>query len=101
SHASTHDGICAEIPGIGIGDMHGAALAFAIAGFFAQQFSEHPVECRSLRDTVAVAPMGAGDVVVGTERFAYANCDGFFTAVKMREEAIAVGVCEALRSDDY
>ena len=47
-----------------VGDMHGTAFAFAIAGGFAEDFRHHRFDFRALADAVAVAAMRAGNVVV-------------------------------------
>ena len=65
SRAAADDGVRAEVAGVRVGDVHRAALAFAVARFLAQQFGEHPVELRPLGEAVPVAAMRAGDVVVG------------------------------------
>ena len=41
--APTHDGVGAQVAGAGVGDVHRAALALAVARFLAQQFREHQV----------------------------------------------------------
>ena len=48
ARAAADDRIGSEIAGIGIGDVHRSAFAFAVAGFLAEQLGEHPVEARRL-----------------------------------------------------
>ena len=47
-----------------IGDVHGAAFAFAVAGLSAVQFSHHPIQIGTLGETVPVTAVGADDLVV-------------------------------------
>src|SRR5579863_9943763 len=42
--ASSDDGIGAQIAGVLVGDVHGAAFSPAIAGFFAEQLGKHAVD---------------------------------------------------------
>ena len=83
--AAADDGIGAQVAGVLVGDVHGAAFAAAIAGFLAEQFGKHSVQRRALGDTVAVAAVGAGDVIVLAQRFANADRDGFLADIEMRE----------------
>src|SRR5271157_3465318 len=81
--AASYDCIRAEVAGGGIGNVHGAAFTAAIARFLAQKLGEHAVGGSALGQTVSVAAVGAGDVVVEAEGFADANGNGFFAAVEM------------------
>ena len=83
--AAADDGVGAEIAGVLIGDVHRAAFAAAIAGFLAQQLGEHPVDGRAFGEAVAMAAMGAGDVVVATQGLADADRDRFFADIEMRQ----------------
>ena len=65
--------------------MHRPSLAAAIAGFLAQQFSEHQVGRGSLRQAVAVAAMGAGNVVLAIQRVADPHRNRLFAAVEVRQ----------------
>src|SRR5262249_23922239 len=85
SRAAADDGIGSEVAGVGIGNVHRTTLAFAVARFFAEQLGKHPVERCSLGDTVPVARMRAGDVVILIEGFAYADGDRFLTYIKVSE----------------
>ena len=79
------DGVRAQVAGSRIGDVHRAALAFAIAHFLAEQFGEHQVHRRAFRQAMAVAAMRAGDVIVRAQRLANAHGDGFLTDIKMSQ----------------
>src|SRR6266852_1152050 len=85
SHTAADNGICSEVAGRGIGDVHRSALAAAIACFLAQQLGEHPIRSGPLSQAVAVSAMCAGDVVVPAQRFADAYRDRFLAAVEMRQ----------------
>ena len=65
--------------------MHRAALAFAIAGFLAQQLGEHAVDCAPFGQAMPVAAMRAGDVIVRAQRFANAHGDRFLADIKVGE----------------
>src|SRR6516162_9033422 len=65
--------------------MHRSALAFAIPGFLPEKFGEHPVEFRSLRETMTVPAMRARDVVIGIQSLADADRYSFLSDVKMSE----------------
>ncbi len=66
-------------------DVHGAALAAAIAFFLAQQFAEHFFELRAFGDTMAVATVGGGDAVTVGQRLANAHGNGFLAGIHMRQ----------------
>src|SRR5450755_562628 len=83
AYAAADDCICAKIAGGWIGDVHRSAFTAAVAGFLAEEFGEHAVGGRALRQAVPVAAMRAGDVVVDVQRFADADRDGFLSAIKM------------------
>ena len=65
--------------------MHGAALAFAITCFFAEQLGKHPVDTGALSQAVAVTAVGAGDIVIRLQRFAHAYRNGLFSAVQVSQ----------------
>src|SRR5437660_1074901 len=73
--AAADDRVGAQVAALLVGDVHGAALAPAVAGLPAQQLGEHAVHGRALGQAVAVAAVGAGDVVVVPERRADADRD--------------------------
>ncbi len=79
--AAADDRVGAEVAGVGIGDVHRAALAFAVAGFLAEQLGKHPIGRRAFRQAMAVAAMRAGDEVVFPQRFADAAGDRFLTYI--------------------
>src|SRR5213595_2513019 len=56
-----------------------------VAGFFAEQFGKHSVECSTFGETVSVAPMGARDVIGRLERLTDANGNRFFAYIKVGE----------------
>jgi hypothetical protein len=66
-NAAGHDAVAAEDIRVDIGDVHGAAETPAITRLAAHQFGHHPVHRGALRDAMAVATMGAGDVVALAE----------------------------------
>jgi hypothetical protein len=79
--AAADDAVGAEDAGVEVGDVHGAALALAVAGGLAKQLRHHQVEAAALGDAVAVAAVGAGDVVLGAQRGAGADGDGLHADV--------------------
>src|SRR5579871_1029136 len=81
--AASHDGICPQVAGLLVGNMHRAAFAPAIARRFAQQFGKHAVHRRAFRQAVPMPAMRAGDVVIAPQRLADANRDSFFAAVQV------------------
>ena len=74
-----------KIASVLIGNVHGAAFAAAVAGFFTEQLSEHFVERCAFGNAMAMAAVGAGDVIVLAQRFADADGDGFFANVEVGE----------------
>src|SRR3989442_9053321 len=80
---ATHDGVGAEVAGLGIRDVHGAALAPAVARLLAQQLREHPVDRGALGQAVAVAAVGAGDEVVPAQGLADPDGYGLFPYIKV------------------
>src|SRR4029453_7003962 len=83
--AAADDGVRPEVAGCRVGDVHRAALALAVAGFLAEQFSEHQIRRRAFGQAVPVTPVGAGDVVVSPQRLAHADGNRFLTDVQVRE----------------
>jgi len=79
------DRVRAEVPVLVVGDVHRAALAAAVAGLLAEQLGEHPVDRGALREAVAVAAVGRGDVVVLPQRLADADRDGLLADVEVGE----------------
>src|SRR5260370_4215172 len=85
ARTAADDGIGAKISRGRIGNVHGSALAAAVAGLFAEQFGKHAIGLRALGEAMTMAAMRAGDVVIGPQRFADSHGDGLFTFVKVGE----------------
>ena len=66
--AAGHDAVGAQVAAGHVSDVHGAAAAAAVARFLAHELGHHAVQIGPLGDAVAVAAMGAEDVVVGLQR---------------------------------
>ena len=81
--AAADDGIGSQVAHLLGGDVHGATLAPAIARRFAQQFGKHQINRSAFRQAVPVAAMGAGDVIIASQRLAHANRYRLFAAVQM------------------
>src|SRR5262249_37527304 len=64
-----------------VGDVHGAALALAVAVDPAEQLGHHPPDVGALGDAVAVAAVGAGHAIGDGERRADADGDRLLTHV--------------------
>ncbi len=64
AHAAADDAVGAEHVLVHVGDVHAAALAARVAGGAAEQLGHHALDVAALGDGVAVAAVGAGDVVV-------------------------------------
>ena len=63
--------------------MHGTALAFAIASFFAEKFGHHFLRVRPFGNTMTVSAMGSGNKITGTQRLAGAYCGCFLADAGM------------------
>src|ERR1700683_99316 len=85
SNASGDDRVRAQIAGGRIGDVHRSAFPFAVARLFTEKLGEHAVGRRAFSQTMPVAAMSAGDVVLILKRFANSHGHCFFTHVKVRE----------------
>ena len=81
ARAAADDRVRAEVAGVGIGDVHRAALAFAVAGFLAEELREHPVGRRAFGEAMSVPAVRARDEVVLAKRFADAAGDRFLTYI--------------------
>ena len=79
--ASADDPIGAQHTDGEVGDVHGTALALAVAVLAGHQLRKHPLQVRALGDAVAVAAVSGGDVVMVGQVGAYAHCDGLLTVV--------------------
>ena len=65
--------------------MHRPASPLTVSSLFPEQLSHHLTQVTAFRDAVAVPPVGAGDVVLLSERGACANGDCFFSNVEVKE----------------
>ena len=66
--------------------MHRAALAVAQPAILAEDLQHHALDVAALGDAVAMAAMGAGDVVaLGAELLADADGAGFLAGIEMHE----------------
>src|SRR6266851_1553145 len=83
ARGAAHDGVGAEIAGLGIGDVHRPALAAAVARLLAEQLGEHPAHRGALGQAMAVAAVGARDEVVALERLADADRDRLLADIEM------------------
>src|SRR5207245_1026322 len=77
------DGVGAELARLGIGDVHRAALAAAVARLLAEELREHPVDRRPLGQAVTVAAMRARDEVVAAQGLADADRHGLLADVEV------------------
>ena len=80
-HPGADDPVCADDAEAGVGDVHRAALAFAVAVALAEQLGHAAVHPPVLGEHVAVASMGRGDVVVDRQSRAHAGGDGLLADV--------------------
>ena len=58
----------AQHANVKIGNVHGAAFALAIAGRLAKEFGHHAVKIAPFGDHMAMAAMGADDVIIVSQR---------------------------------
>jgi hypothetical protein len=79
------DGVRTQVAVLVVGDVHGPALAAAVALGLAEQLAEHPLGRGALGQAVSVAAVRARDVVVAAERLAHADGDGLLADVEMRQ----------------
>src|SRR5579884_2726567 len=85
ARAPSDDGVRAQVAGILVGNMHGAAFAATIARLLAQQFSKHEINGRALRQAMTMPAMGAGDVIVAPQGRAGAHSYRFFTDIEVSQ----------------
>ena len=78
-----NDAVGAQNADVGIGDVHGAALALAVAGLLGPQLSHHILQVSALGDAVAVSPVGAGNVVIVPQIGACGGGNGFLTDIQV------------------
>ncbi len=65
THASAHDAVGPEHPGLHVGDVHAPALAVAVTGGLAEKLGRHAIQVEAEGDSVAVTPVGTGyDVAI-------------------------------------
>src|SRR5262249_4167097 len=83
--AAGDDRISTQVAGVLIGNVHGAAFAATIAGFFAEQFGEHFVERSALGDAMTMTSVGACDVIILPQCLANTDSHRFFPDIKMRQ----------------
>src|SRR5882672_6433410 len=83
ARGAPHDGVGAEIARLGIGDVHGTALAPAVARLLTEELGEHPAHRGALGQAVAVAAMRARDEVVPLERLADPDRDRLLADIEM------------------
>src|SRR5919106_39389 len=83
--AAGDDGVGAEVAGLGIGDVHRAAFAVAVARLLAEELGEHPIDGGALRETVTVTAVGAGDDVLATKGATDADGHGLLPRVQVSE----------------
>ncbi len=78
------DAVRAEHAELHVGDVHAAALAFAVAGRAAEQLGEHAVELAALGDEVTVAAVRAGDLVVARQVHHHAGGDRLLPDIEVQ-----------------
>ena len=83
AEAAADNAVGAEDAHRHIGDVHGSALAATIAGFLAHDLGHHAVELAALGQTVSVAAVCAGDVVVVAQGRASADGHAFLADVEV------------------
>ena len=85
--AGADNAVGAEVAELNVGDVHGAALAAAVAGGAAEEFGHHLVHAGALGDAMAVAAVGAGDEVALVQSGADAGGGGFLADVEVEGTA--------------
>ena len=80
-----------RMPSSGASDVHRAALALVVAGRLAVQLGHHQPHLAALGDDVAVAAVGAGDVVVVVQRGAHPDRHGLLPQVEVHEAGQLAG----------
>ena len=79
-----HDAVRSQHADLEIGDVHGAALALAVTGGTAKELGHHAIDIGALGNAVAVAAVGAGDVIRVLQVRADGHPHAFFTDVGMQ-----------------
>src|SRR4029453_17629215 len=83
--AAAHNRVGAEISRLRVGDVHRAALAFAVARFLAEKLRKHAIGGGALRQAVPVTAMRARNLVVAIQQLTDADGNRFFADVEMGE----------------
>ena len=100
----THDTVGTQNALVGVGDVHGAALALAVAGFLAKQLRHHELQVAALGYDMTMTAMGAGDIIVIPQAGAHTGGDSFFAKVQMNKSGdLAISkqaLCLALKFAD-
>ena len=78
------DAVGAQHPECHVGNVHGAALALAVARGPTVELGEHGTELAAFGDQVAVTPVGAGDPVFVAQVSHDAGSHGFLAHVKVQ-----------------
>ena len=91
-NSTRDDPVGAEHPNAEIGDMHGAALALAVAGLPTVELGHHAVEVGALGDAVAVATMRRDDPIAAIERCTDADGDRLLTDVAVHDAVDLAGM---------
>ena len=90
-NAARDDAVGAEHADAEIGDVHGAALALAVAGLPPVQLGHHAVQVGALGDAVAVAAMRRDDPVAAIERRTDADGDRLLADVAVHDAVDLAG----------
>ena len=89
--AAADDGVCTEVPALEVVEVHRAAVAVAAALDLPVELGHDLVGMGSLRDRVAVGPVGRGDDVTLLERAADPHCDGLLADRHVEEAGKLAG----------
>ena len=76
-----------------VGNVHGAAVAAAIARFLLEEFGDHALHVRAPGNAVAMAAMGGGNIVAFLEGSTDAGRDAFLAEIGVEvatDQALAV-----------
>src|SRR5262252_4225292 len=88
---AAHDSVGPQHAAVEIGDVHRTALAAAQAAVPGKQLLHHRLDVAALGDAMAMAAMGAGDVVAVAEVHAHADRRGFLAGVEVNEARDVAG----------
>ena len=81
--AGADDAVRAQDTQVPVRNVHGAALAFAVAGVAAEELRHHQLHVAALGDDVAVATVGTRDVVIIPQALAHRRSDRFLTQIQV------------------